>query len=306
MNDDDLAIVEQLDDGTLYAAPSLIKELLSYPDLSDSYLLVSRNLEGIPTGYIPLGINMKGTIASYIPAIPPSPPISPTYTPGALNVIADIEHLLDNSILYFDVDVIPCNCQQSYLEETASAYCLSKEAYLLELSISRRKDFKRKLKTAQKYEIEQGNLDDVQDAWGWMKKVWDKRGAYDKAHIKRVIRWLREVEATGRAIMKVDKYLLDGRPVAVNCCVIHEYQGDTHIDDYLTWYDAEVASGLGIVTAINNLTNPKYTNARYNLGLPGFYGTTFEGHQYKWDIIPEPIRLHQSIVNIQAEIGLVS
>ena len=306
MNDDDLAIVELLDDGTLYAAPNLIKELLSYPDLSDSYLLVSRDSDDIPTGYIPVGINTRGTMASYIPAIPPSPPISPTYTPGASNVIEDLENLLDQSILYFDVDVIPSNCQQSYLEETASAYCLSKEDYLAELSKSRRKDFRRKLKAAGRYKIEEGNLDDVQDAWAWMKAVWEKRGAYDKEHIKRVINWLREVEVTGRAVMKVDKYLLNGKPVAVNCCVIHNYHGDTHIDDYLTWYDAEAASGLGIVTAINNLTNPKYINARYNLGLPGFYGTTFDGHQYKWDLIPESIRLHQSIVNIQAEISSVS
>jgi len=150
------------------------------------------------------------------------------------------------------------------------------------------------------------NRIDVENAWHWMQAVWEKRNAYDKEHIKRVLSWLREIEATGRAVMKIDKYLLNGQPVAVNCCVIHEYHGMTCIDDYLTWYDVEMASGLGIVTAINNLTNPKYTGARYNLGLPGFYGNTFEGHQYKWDVIPESIRLYQSIVNIQAEIGMVS
>jgi len=306
MNDNERAIVELLDDGTLYAAPNLIEELFNYPDLSDSYLLVSRDQKGVPTGYIPIGINRMGTIASYIPAIPPSPPISPTYTPGAAHVIADLENLLERSILYFDVDVVPRHSERSYLEETASAYCLSIDEYLSQLSKSRRKDFKRKLKVAKKYEVIEGTLDDVQAGWSWMKAVWKKRGAYDKEHIGRVLNWLREIEKTARATMKIDKYLLDGKPVAVNCCVIHEFHGDIHIDDYLTWYDAEVVSGLGIVTAINNLTNPKYKGARYNLGLPGFYGKTFAGHEYKWAIIPESIRLHQSIINIQAEIGLVS
>jgi len=306
MNDVDLAVVEFLDDGTLYASPSLVDELFSYPFLSDSCLLVSRDEQGTPTGYIPLGYNQLGTMASYIPAIPPSPPISPTYTPGAANVIADLDNLLNQPMLYFDVDVVPNNYSASYLEETASAYCLPLEEYLFYLSRSRRKDFKRKLKAAENYTIEQGSMADVQQGWSWMKAVWEKRGAYDSEHISRVLRWLQKIDASGRATMKIDKYLLDGKPVAVNCCVIHEFHGTTHIDDYLTWYDVEAAPGLGIISAINNVSNPSYQGARYNLGLPGFYGNTFAGHQYKWDVIPEEIRLYQSIINIQAEIEIVS
>ena len=306
LNDDDIAVIEFLDDGTLYAAPNIIEEILSYSDLSDSFLLVSRDKNGTPTGYIPLGINSLGNIASYIPAIPPSPPISPTYTPGAENVIRDLDNLLSRSILYFDVDVVPYGYGYFDLEETASAYCLSLDDYFSELSSSRRKDFKRKLKSAEKYEIEQGNMKDVLRGWNWMKAVWEKRGAYDSDHINRVLSWLYEIEASGRATMKIDKYLLDGKPIAVNCCVIHQYHGNTHIDDYLTWYDVATAPGLGIVTAIKNLTNPKYIGARYNLGLPGFYGNTFAGHQYKWDVIAEPIRLYQSIVNLQVGIQSIS
>ncbi|MCK5918373.1 MAG: hypothetical protein KAG34_08100, partial [Cocleimonas sp.] len=156
------------------------------------------------------------------------------------------------------------------------------------------------------YQIEAGDLNDVIKAWSWMKAIWEKRGAYDSEHIRRVVRWLSEIQATGRATMKVDQYLLDGKPIGVNCCVIHNYKGITHVDDYLTWYDASVASGLGIVSAINNLTNPKYYGARYNLGLPGFYGNTFSGHEYKWDVFPESIRLSQSIVNIKPESSITS
>lgn len=299
LSETDLQVINALDDHSLYAAPNLIEELFSYPYLSDSYLLVSRDDTGNPTGYIPLGLHdsKDGLIASYIPAIPASPPISPTYTPGAENVIHNLSSLLSETTLYFDVDVV-ANHIFSQLEETASAYCLPIEEYLSLLSSSRRKDFKRKLKGAEKYQITQGDLSDVLEAWGWMKAVWEKRGAYDSNHTRRVFRWLKEIEASGRATMKIDKYLLNGKAVAVNCCVIHNYQGITHIDDYLTWYDPSVASGLGIITAINNVTNPLYYGARYNLGLPGFYGQTFSGHEYKWDIFPESIRLQQSITNI--------
>ncbi len=300
LSDEDLEVIHALDDNSLYAAPNLIEELFSYPYLSDSYLLVSHDHAGNPTGYIPLGMySNDGTLmASYIPAIPPSPPISPTYTPGAEHVIADLGRLLDEATLYFDVDVV---AQHSFsnLEETASAYCLPMKQYLSYLSTSRRKDFKRKLKVAEKYQIKQGCLSDVMEAWQWMKTVWEKRGAYDSEHTRRVFRWLKEIEASGRAIMKVDKYLLDGKFVGVNCCVIHDYKGITHIDDYLTWYDASVASGLGIITAINNITNPLHCGSRYNLGLPGYYGKTFGGHEYKWDIFPESIRLKQSIIRIE-------
>ncbi len=308
LTNEELAVIDALDDGTLYAASNLVKELFSYPYLSDSRLLVSRNAQGQPTGYIPLGLyasNEGQLIASYIPAIPASPPISPTYTPGAENVIANLDQLLDETATYFDVDVV-AQYDFSYFEETASAYCMPLDKYLPYLSTSRRKDFKRKLKNANKYQIEAGDLNDVLNAWSWMKQVWEKRGAYDSDHVRRVVRWLSEIQASGRAIMKVDKYMLNGKTVGVNCCVIHHYYGITHIDDYLTWYDASVASGLGIVSAINNLTDPNYYGARYNLGLPGFYGKTFGGHEYKWDIFPENIRLSQSIVNLDPELSAES
>lgn len=303
LSDDDLQVIKALDDGTLYAAPNLVEELFSYPYLSDSFLLVSHDQQGKPTGYIPLGLylnDMNQVVASYIPAIPASPPISPTYPPGAEQVITNLDTLLDTSFIYFDVDVV-ANYAFSDLEETASAYGLPLDDYLSYLSSSRRKDVKRKLKEAQKYQIEQGNLQDILAAWSWMKAIWEKRGAYDSEHVRRVMRWLSEIEASGRATMKIDKYLLDGEPVAVNCCVLHDYHGVTHADDYLTWYDASVVSGLGIISAINNLTNPDYYGVRYNLGLPGFYGETFDGHEYKWDIFPERIRLSQSIINIQPD-----
>ncbi|HFC93316.1 MAG TPA: hypothetical protein ENJ51_10955 [Leucothrix mucor] len=308
LTNEELAVIDALDDGTLYAASNLVKELFSYPYLSDSRLLVSRNAQGQPTGYIPLGLyasNEGQLIASYIPAIPASPPISPTYTPGAENVIANLDQLLDETATYFDVDVVAQH-DFSYFEETASAYCMPLDKYLPYLSTSRRKDFKRKLKNANKYQIEAGDLNDVLNAWSWMKQVWEKRGAYDSDHVRRVVRWLSEIQASGRAIMKVDKYMLNGKTVGVNCCVIHHYYGITHIDDYLTWYDASIASGLGIVSAINNLTDPNYYGARYNLGLPGFYGKTFGGHEYKWDIFPENIRLSQSIVNLDPELSAES
>ncbi len=303
LTNEELAVIHALDDGTLYAASNLVEELFSYPYLSDSRLLVSRNAHGQPTGYIPLGLyssNEGQLIASYIPAIPASPPISPTYTPGAENVIKNIDQLLDETATYFDVDVVAQH-DFSYFEETASAYCMPLDKYLSYLSTSRRKDFKRKLKSANKYQIEAGDLKDVLNAWSWMKQVWEKRGAYDSDHVRRVVRWLSEIQASGRAIMKVDKYVLDGKTVGVNCCVIHHYHGITHVDDYLTWYDASIASGLGIISAVNNLTHSKYYGARYNLGLPGFYGKTFGGHEYKWDIFPESIRLSQSIVNVEPE-----
>lgn len=305
MNDEDLAVVKALDDGSLYACATLVEELLTFPNVDDAHLLISRDRNGEPTGYVPVGLYAEGRLSSYIPAIPSSPPISPTYTPGAANVIADLDNLLAKTIGYFDVDVI-ADFAVSYLEETASAYCLSLPEYLSYLSSSRRKDFKRKLKLAQHYEIIAGNLQDVQRAWPWMKSVWVKRGAYSHSHINRVLSWLNKIEATGRAEIKIDRYLLSGVPVGINCCVIHEYKGAYQIDDYLTWFDVDKAPGLGIVSAINNLTNHQYFGIRYNLGLPGFYGHTFEGHDYKWHVFPEAIRLKQSIINIKPKVGRAS
>ncbi|MCK5918374.1 MAG: hypothetical protein KAG34_08105, partial [Cocleimonas sp.] len=148
LTNEELAVIHALDDGSLYAASNLIEELFSYPYLSDSRLLVSRDEHGKPTGYIPLGLyssNEGQLLASYIPAIPASPPISPTYTPGAENVIRNLDQLLDETTTYFDVDVVSQH-DFSYFEETASAYCMPLDKYLPYLSTSRRKDFKRKLK----------------------------------------------------------------------------------------------------------------------------------------------------------------
>jgi hypothetical protein len=298
MNSADLAIVEALDDGTLYATPSLIQEMFTYPYLEDAFLLVSYDCLGNPTGYIPVGINDDSKFMSYIPAIPPSAPVCPTYTPGAINVLRSLAELVSGDYIYFDVDVV-ANTELSAQEETASAICLSLEKYLHHLSSSRRKDIRRKLKQSSQLSIEAGGLDDVLAAWPWMKGVWQRRNQYDIDHVNRVLSWLSVIEQSGRGRLKIDKYMFNGKMVGINCCVLHYFHGTLHCDDYLTWFDAKHASGLGIVSAVNNLSNPAYQGARYNLGLPGFYGKTFDGHEYKWDVIPKSLRLTQSIVNIK-------
>lgn len=297
MNGEDLAIVEALDDGTLYADPNLIKEMFTYPYLQKAYLLVSYDYLNNPTGYIPVGVS-DNHLVSYIPAIPPSAPVCPTYTPGAVNVLRDLSTLIEGDCVYFDVDVV-ADTELSSQEETASAICLPLEDYLQHLSSSRRKDIKRKLKQATKLSITSGNLDDILLAWPWMKAVWQRRNQYDIEHVNRVLSWLNVIQKSGRATVKIDKYMLNDQMVGINCCVLHDFHGTLHCDDYLTWFDAEQASGLGIVSAVNNLCNSLYQGVRYNLGLPGFYGQTFEGHEYKWHVIPKTLRLTQSIVSIK-------
>jgi hypothetical protein len=297
MNDEDLAIIQSLDDGTLYADPNLITEMFTYPYLSESFLLVSYDYFGSPTGYIPVGVS-ESKLISYIPAIPPSAPVCPTYTPGAANVLRDLSSLINDDYVYFDVDVV-ADTELSSQEETASAICLPLEKYLKHLSSSRRKDIKRKLKRTSQLSIVSGNLDDILTAWPWMQATWEKRNQYDVEHVNRVLSWLNVIQKSGRATLKIDKYMLNGKMVGVNCCVLHFFHGMLHCDDYLTWYDIEQASGLGVVSAVNNLSNRHYQGARYNLGLPGFYGKTFEGHEYKWHVIPKTLRLTQSIVNIK-------
>lgn len=177
MTHDDLAVINALDDGSLYAAPNLIEELFNYPYLSETLLLVSRDAQGVPTGYLPLGIHPNGKIISYIAAIPSSPPISPTYTPGALNVMMDLGNLLENPLTYFDVDVV-ADFSFAHYEYTASAYCLTRENYLAGLSRSRRKDVRRKLKVFDRYDRIEGDLRDVLRGWPWMKRVWTARGGF--------------------------------------------------------------------------------------------------------------------------------
>ena len=298
MNNEDLAILDLLDDGTLYADPLLIQDMFSYPHLADAYLLVSRDPMGNPTGYIPVGVSDDETIISYIAAIPPSAPVCPTYTPGAENVLQELPRIVNGSYIYFDVDVVS-EVAGARQEETASAMCLPLEEYLTYLSPSRRKDIKRKLKKSSQFEIESGGLKDVWQAWPWMQATWELRQQYDSEHVSRVLSWLAAIDKSGRAVLKVDKYSLNGQMVGVNCCVLHDFHGVRHCDDYLTWYDVEKASGLGIISSVKNLTDARNKGVRYNLGLPGFYGQTFEGHEYKWDLIPKGIRLTQSIVNIQ-------
>lgn len=71
------------------------------------------------------------------------------------------------------------------------------------------------------------------------------------SHINRVLRWLKAVETSSRALLNVTLYQRNGEFVGVNCCVVYR-------DDYLTWYDTHKASGLGIASAINNLTDVSY------------------------------------------------
>ncbi len=295
MNKEELEIIKQLDDGTLYAAPSIIEELFKYPDMEYPQLLVSRDNKGKPIGYLPVGQfkwNPAGVL-SYIPAMSNSPPISGAYPPGAEHVISKL------NCSYLDNDVI-ADFKLSRQFPTASAYCLPAKVYWRLLSPSRRKDFSRKFKRINQLTIHSGSLDDLRVAWPWMQQVWEKRGSFGstpyEVYLEETIAWLRTIEQTQRATLKIDVYKQDGLMVGVNGCVIHQYNGNYHYDDYLTWYNPEVASGLGIISAIKNLTDPNMTGYRYNLGTPGFLDETYGGHEYKWHIIPESIRLTQSVV----------
>ncbi len=301
MNKEELKIVKHLDNGSLYADSLLIEEMFRYPDMKDARLLVSHNSQGEISGYLPVGHyyrpNNNGAISTYIAAMPNSPAISPTYPSGAENILCNIKYP------YFDSDVIaniPCSVQHP----TASITCIPYERYRLFLSPSRQKDIHRKLKKAERFTIQQGNLKDIRTAWQWMEEIWDKRdGRFGSTpyseYLDTTLAWIRVLEKSQRADLKIDKYMLNNKMVGINCCAIHRYKGQYHCDDYLTWYNPSIASGLGIVSIINNIKNPAMARFRYNLSNPGINGFTQEGHQYKWDVIPEPLRLSQSVVSFQ-------
>ena len=295
MNKEELTVVKQLDDGTLYAAPIIIMELFKYPDMQQAELKISRDQKGKAQGYLPVGCfnwNPEGVL-SYIPAMSNSPPISATYPPGADYVLSEL------ASPYLDNDIV-AQSKFSLRVPTASAYCLPLVNYWSFLSTSRRKDFRRKLKKADQFTVHSGNLTDIHKAWHWMQKIWEQRGRFGstpyEVYLDETLSWLQAIEQSGRATLKIDTYWLGKQRVGVNCCVIHRYHKHYHCDDYLTWYNPNVASGLGIVSAIKNLTHPAMKGYRYNLGTPGFLNKTYGGHEYKWHIIPKPIRLTQSVV----------
>ena len=291
---DDLNIIKTLDDGSLYAEPDVVCALFDYPDMLNPELSIVYDDQHRAVGYLPTGQFYADGTRSYIAAMPNSPPISPTYTPGA-------EYVLWNMLPpYLDTDVVSnAAFRQS---PTASAYILPLSRYISLLSASRRKDIRRKLRQAQNYRIEVGNLTDVRNAWAWMTGVWDQRGdrfgttPYD-VYLDITIAWLEVLQRSTRTQIKIDKFILDGQVVGVNCCVIHRYRKHTHCDDYLCWYDPQRASGLGIISAIRNLTHPDMQGYRYNLGNPGV-DQVHIGHEYKMAIIPEVMRLNQTVFNL--------
>ena len=300
MNTEELKIVKQLDDGSLYADPLLIEEMFRYTDMHHPRLQIHRNEKGQAVGYLPVGYYYgspsSGYTLSYIASMPNAPSISPTYTPGAEIILQNMEQA------YFDSDVVAdFNCTQQ--QPTASLYGISLQRYWQFLSTSRQKDLKRKLRKAQRFNIQSGNLADVRNAWHWMQQIWDQRDgrfgntSYEK-YLETTLSWLSVLEKSQRANLKIDKYRLGNRVVGINCCAIHHYNHRYHCDDYLTWYDPDIASGLGIASAIKNFTNPDLASARYNLSTPSINGKTIRGHQYKWDIIPETLRLTQSVMAI--------
>lgn len=298
MNIEELKIIKQLDDGSLYADPLIVEEQLRYPDMRDGQLLISRDIHGKPYGYLPVGYYYTGknsNLLSYIASMPNSPAISPTYPPGA-------EFLLHRIKSYFDCDIIG-DYPFARQEPTASIYCLPKERYWAFLSPSRQKDFRRKLKKAERFNIQQGNLKDIQTAWQWMQSIWEQRGdmfgsSYDR-YLNTTLSWLRTLEQSHRVTLKIDKYMLGDQMVGVNCCAIHRYKNRYHCDDYLTWYNPDLASGLGIISILHNITNPKLLGYRYNLSNPGIHGNIQAGHHYKFNVIPEPLRLTQLVMQRQ-------
>ena len=300
MYKDELKIIKQLDNGSLYADLSLIEEMFRYSDMRQGHLRIAYNKKGDVCGYLPAAYYYRTAqgddVLSYIASMPNSPAVSPTYTPGA-------ENILKNMIPpYFDSDVIadfPFIQQQM----TASLYALPLKQYWLFLSASRKKDLRRKLKKTERLSIQAGNLEDIRLAWQWMQQIWEQRDGrfgstpYDQ-YLETTLSWLKVLDQSQRVELKIDKYMLNNHLVGVNCCAIHRYNNQYHCDDYLTWYDQDKASGLGISSTINNFTHPKLVGHRYNLSNPGLYGNTQAGHQYKWDIIPEPLRLTQSVLDM--------
>ncbi|MEZ5534282.1 MAG: hypothetical protein R3F02_01530 [Thiolinea sp.] len=285
-------IIRELDDGSLYADPDIISALFSYPHMLEPRLWVSHDASGRPNGYLPVGQFYQDGTLSYIAAMPNSPPVSPTYTPGAEYILANIR------VPYFDSDLVS---QFPGLTQymTASAYGLPLNAYLDQLSPQRRKDFRRKLKHAERYQSRPGTLQDVRNAWTWMEDIWDQRpgefGAVSYSdYLALTLDWLDQLDHSQRAQVIVTNYTLNGQFAGVNCLVRHRYRNQWHCDDYLTWYNPDIASGLGIVSAINNLTRPEYRGCRYNLGTPGLNKISHR-HAYKMTLIPEKLRLTQAV-----------
>jgi len=304
MNKKELAIIKQLDNGTLYAAPSLVEKSCSFYDEEETRLLLSYDKDGNINGYIPVRYgdpdeDDEERVYSYL--LRSAPSISATYTPGAEHVLP---HIIEETPFYMDEDIVEdfdySDLKIGWHMPTASAYCLELESYLSLLSTSRRKDFRRKLKAAELYTIVEGSLDDIKAARPWVehrRSVISECSENTMKHISNIIEWLSAIDKLQRAKLKVDKYLLDGVMVGVNCCVVHTYGKHIHCDDYLTWHDPIKSAGLGIVSAIKNITNPEMRGVRYNMGTPTYYGgDTLSGFAYKWDLIPESIRLKQSII----------
>ncbi|MEZ5447586.1 MAG: hypothetical protein R3E89_00640 [Thiolinea sp.] len=293
----DLDIIHSLDDGSLFAEPEVVSALFRYPHMRNALLLRSYDACGRVNGYLPVGQYYANNTLTYIAAMPNSPPISPTYPPGAGQVLRFMV------APYFDTDLVTqeVRCRQVM---TASAYGLPLSDYLQHLSTTRRKDMRRKLKKAQDYDIYPGTLQDVRMAWPWMTAIWDQRdgrfGSVSYAdYLELTLDWLQTLQHSQRTVLKIDRYQRDGRMVGVNCCVLHHYQGRMHCDDYLTWYDPQQASGLGIVSAVRNITHPRLYGYRYNLGNPGINGV-HSGHAYKLAIIPPVLRLTQGVLSLPA------
>jgi hypothetical protein len=85
-------------------------------------------------GYLPVGYyygsHTAGYILSYIASMPNSPPVSPTYTPGAEIILQNMEQP------YFDSDVV-ADFDYTQQQPTASLYGISLQHYWRFLSISR-------------------------------------------------------------------------------------------------------------------------------------------------------------------------
>lgn len=293
----ELQIIKSLDDGSLYASPMLVQQLLRYPGMRNPRLFLSFDYHGQANGYLPVGQCYSDETYTYIAAMPQSPAISPSYPPGAVQVLKRLR------LAYFDTDIV--SDDPSFRQEpTASAYGLALDSYLQLLSPSRRTDIRRKLKKLNAFTISSGSLLDVVAARPWLIELWAERLSaaelLDQDIYARVtIAWLAAVQHSGRASLKIDRYQLQGKTVGINCCVLHRYQGRLHCDDYLTWYDPQLASGLGIMSAVRNLTNPLLLGSRYNLANPGV-GGIHPRHLYKLNLLPASIRLTQAVFDTRS------
>lgn len=298
LSDKQLKVIADLDDGSLYASPDIIRELFRYPYMRNPRLLLSHDYYGKVNGYLPVGEAYTTPTLSYIAAMPNSPPICPSYTPGADKILRRL------IVPFFDTDVVADlpYCRQV---ETASAMILPLPDYLQSLSPERRRDIKRKLKKAERYQMLTGNLQDVFAARHWLIPIWQQRPLdFDLNHVKTYVAilmsWLSVVQRSGRAVVRVRRYQLDGQTIGVNCCVLHKVGGHLHCDDYLTWYDPEIAAGLGISSAVHNLTDSLLYGCRYNLGNPGV-GAVHHRHAYKFDLLPPALRLTQAVFDTRQQ-----